>query len=78
MWSKVRLTGYIGAAFAGLAFLGAVLGLGDYDPATGMFDLHAFNVYWLAGVVAGPVASGLAAIALALGWGKNDSVDSGN
>lgn len=69
MWTTARLTTYIGAALAGLAFIAAVMGAGEYDPSTGMFDLHPFNVYWLAGVIAGPVASVMAAIAVALGWG---------
>lgn len=71
MWTKARLTTYIGAALAGLAFLAAIMGAGKYDPATGMFDLHPFNVYWLAGIIAGPVASFLAAVAVALKWGVN-------
>lgn len=67
--TKARLTIYIGAALAGLAFLAATLGAGTYDPATGMFDLHPFDVWWLAGIIAGPVSSVLAAVAVALGWG---------
>lgn len=69
MWTKARLAFYVGAALAGLAFVAASMGWGTYDPATGDFDLHPFNVYWLAGIVAGPVASALAAVAVALGWG---------
>lgn len=70
MWTKARLTTYIGAALAGLAFMAAVAGAGTYDPVTGMFDLHPFSVYWVAGIIAGPVASVIAAVAVALGWGR--------
>ena len=70
MWTKARLTTYIAAALAGLAFLAAMLGLATYDPATGMIDFHPFSVYWLAGIIAGPVSSVVASIALALGWGR--------
>lgn len=70
MWTQARLTAYIGAAFAGGAFIAASTGYADYDTASGMVDFKPFNVYWLAGIVAGPVSSGLAALALALGWGK--------
>lgn len=69
MWTKARLTIYIGAALVGLAMLATVMGLGVYDPETQMFDLHPFNVYYLAGILAGPVSSALAAVAVALGWG---------
>ena len=72
MWTKARLTAYIGAALAGLAFIAASLGLATYDPATGMVDLHPFNVWLLAGIIAGPVASALAAVALWLGWGPKE------
>ena len=69
MLTKARLTIYIGAALAGLAFIAATLGAGTYDPTSGMFDLHPFNVWWVAGIIAGPVASVMAAIAVAFGWG---------
>jgi branched-subunit amino acid ABC-type transport system permease component len=69
MFSTARLTFYIGAALAGLAVMVSALGYADYDPATGLIDLHPFNVYSLAAIIAGPVASLLAAVALALGWG---------
>ena len=69
MWDKARLTAYIGAALAGLAFLATVAGAGTYDPSTGNFDLHPFNVYWIAGIIAGPLSSVLATLALWMGWG---------
>jgi hypothetical protein len=69
MWSKARLTTYIGTALVGLAVLASIMGVATYDPATGMIDLHPFSVYALAAIIAGPLASGLAAVALFLGWG---------
>jgi hypothetical protein len=69
MWTKARLTTYIGAAIVGLAFVASILGAGTYDQATGTFDLHPFNVYWLAGIIAGPVSAGLSALAVVLKWG---------
>lgn len=65
MWDKARLTAYIGAALAGGAFILAMVGAGTYDPATGYFDLHPFNVWWLASIIAGPLASAMAAVVLA-------------
>jgi hypothetical protein len=64
MWSTARLTTYIGGALAGMAFLAATLGAGTYDAATGTFDLHPFNVWWLAGIIAAPVGSAMAAVVL--------------
>lgn len=72
MWTKARLTTYIGAAFAGLAFLAAATGFATYDPATGMVDFHPFDVWLLAGIIAGPAASVMAAVALWLGWGAKE------
>lgn len=70
MWTHARITGYILTLFAGVAFLATAVGAGTYDPATNLFDLHPVDVKWLAGVVAGPVASGIAAVAAWRGWGK--------
>ena len=69
MWTQVRITGYLVTVLTGLAFLATAVGAGTYDPATGLFDLHPVDVKWLAGVVAGPMASGLAALAAFRGWG---------
>ena len=69
MWTKARLTTYIGTALTGLAFLAMVLGLATFDPATGMVDPHPFSIYWLAGIIAGPVASVIAAVAVVFRWG---------
>lgn len=69
MWTKARLTAYIGAALVGAAFIASIMGAGTYDQATSTFDLHPFNVYWLAGIIAGPVSAGLSALAVMLKWG---------
>jgi hypothetical protein len=70
MWSAARLTTYISTALVGLAVLASILGVASYDPATGLIDFHPFSVYALAAIIAGPLASGLAAVALFLGWGR--------
>lgn len=70
MWTQARITGYLATLFAGAAFIAMAFGAGTYDPTTGLFDLHPIDVKWLAGVIAGPVASALAALAAFRGWGK--------
>ena len=70
MWTHARITGYILTFFTGIAFLATAIGVGTYDAGTWLFDLHPVDVKWLAGVVAGPVASGIAAVAAWRGWGR--------
>ena len=70
MWTQARLTGYIVALILGAASLAATLGIATYDPATNMMDIKPFNVLWFAGVIAGPVSSAIAAVAVALKWGR--------
>jgi hypothetical protein len=70
MWDKTRLTIYLTAAATGLGLLLTALGAADFDRATGMIDLHPFNAYALAGLVAGPVASLLASVAVLFKWGR--------
>lgn len=70
MWTQARITAYLITIFAGIGFLATAVGAGSYDAATGLFDLHPVDVKWLAGVVAGPLASGLAALAAFRGWGR--------
>jgi hypothetical protein len=70
MWTKIRITAYITSGLLGLASLMHILGIATYDAATGMLDPKPFNVPLVAGIVAPVIASGLASIAAALGWGK--------
>ena len=70
MWTHARITGYLVSIFTGLAFLAVAVGAGTYDAETGLFDLHPVDVKWLAGVIAGPVASAVAAVAAWRGWGR--------
>jgi hypothetical protein len=74
MWTTARLTGYIAAGLGGLAFLLSSFGLASYDATTGMVDLHPFNVNWVAAIVAGPLASAIAAVAVMFKWGRNDKI----
>ena len=62
--TQIRLTAYITAFLGGLAVILSLAGVADYDRATGLLDVHPFNVYWLAGVIGGPLASGMAAVVL--------------
>ena len=64
MWTQARFAAYITAAIVGLAAVLSALGIAEYDNATGMIDLHPFSVYAVAGIVAGPLASAMAAVAL--------------
>jgi len=58
--TQIRLTAYLTAFFGGLAVIMSLAGVADYDRATGLLDVHPFNVNWLAG----PLASGMAAVVL--------------
>jgi hypothetical protein len=69
MWSVARLTVYITTALAGAAVVLNMLGLAVYDAATGTVDLAPFSIYTVAPLIAAPLASVLAAIAVMLGWG---------
>lgn len=64
MWTKTRLAAYISAALVGAGVILSMIGAADYDAATGTLDLRPVNVYTLAGIIAGPLASGMAAVVL--------------
>jgi hypothetical protein len=67
--TKARLVAYIGSALIGIAMLLKMMGLATYDEATHMFDLAPIDVYALAGLIAGPIGSLLAAFAVVGKWG---------
>lgn len=60
--TQLRLTAYLTAFFGGSAVILSMIGAADYDQATGLLDIRPFNVNWMAGIVAGPLASGMAAV----------------
>jgi hypothetical protein len=66
-WTVIRLLTYLsGLAASGLA----LYGLADFDPATGMLDLHPIDLYGFIGAAGGVLSSGLAAISVWKGWGR--------
>lgn len=66
-WNLARGLVYLACLVAsGLA----MAGMADFDPGTGAFDLHPFNVYAAAAGISGVVASALASLALIRGWGR--------
>jgi len=69
-WTPARIALYLAGFFGALASIVAVFGLGTYDPATDMLDIHPFNVKWLATQIALWIAPVLATVAAMLGWGK--------
>ena len=62
--TQIRLTAYLTAFFGGGAVILSMVGAADYDHASGLLDIRPFNVNWMAGIVAGPLASAMAAVAL--------------
>ena len=69
MWTAARLTIYVTTALTGAGVIVAALGWGTFDSATGMLDLGPVNVYALAPIIAGPLASLIAAMAVLFKWG---------
>lgn len=70
MWTKARLTIYLTTAFAGVASLLALVGAASFDRATWVLDINPVDVRWLAGFIAGPMASTVATVAVWFKWGK--------
>ena len=70
MWDKVRLTGYVVAGLSAAAALAKMLGVADYDAATGMVDLHPFNINYLGALIGAAGANAVAAVAVWLKWGR--------
>lgn len=71
MWTVARLTFYITTALSGLGVILAGLGWATFDTATGMLDLGPVNIYTIAPLIAGPLASAIAALAVVLRWGPS-------
>lgn len=66
-WNLVRGLTYVAALAASVL---ALLGVADFNPATGDLVIHPFNLYAAAGAFAGLVSSALASLALFKGWGR--------
>lgn len=66
-WTLVRGLTYVALLLASLL---AFLGLAEFDPVTGMLNIHPFNAYGAAAALAGVISSGLATLALIRGWGR--------
>lgn len=69
--SVTRLAIYAIGLVAGVAATWAASqGLGTYDSATGMFDLHPINLNTVIATGVATIGNGLAGLALLRGWGK--------
>lgn len=66
--SKTRALAYSTGFVVGLAGLLSMLGVADYDPASGTVDLHPISVYVVAGLIAPVFSAGLAFVAMVKGW----------
>ena len=67
--SKTRALAYSTGFVVGLAGLLSLLGVADYDAASGTIDIHPISVYIVAGWIAPVFSAGLAFVALVKGWG---------
>ncbi len=70
MWIKARITVYLTALFGGIGALLAMAGLATYDPAAQTIDLYPISISVVVGFLAPMLATGLAAIAALLEWGR--------
>jgi hypothetical protein len=70
MWTTARITYYLLAFFAGVGTILAMAGLATYDAAAQTIDLHPISIPMIVGMIAPTLASFLAFVAVALGWGK--------
>ena len=66
-WNIIRGLTYVAAFIASIL---AMLGVADFNPATGHLAIHPFNLYAAVGALAGLISSALASIALFRGWGS--------
>lgn len=70
--TKTRGTVYATSTILGLAGLLSLVGLADFNPATGIIDLHPFSVYVVVPLAAPIFGTGLAWIAVIKGWGRKE------
>ena len=70
MWTNGRIAFYLTAGLAGLGTILAMAGWADYDATAQTIDIAPINIPVVVGVVAPTLASGLAAVAAWLGWGR--------
>lgn len=66
-WNIIRGLTYVATFIASIL---AMLGVADFNPATGHLAIHPFNLYAAVGALAGLISSALASIALFRGWGR--------
>ncbi len=66
-WNFIRGLTYVATFIASIL---AMIGVADFNPATGQLAIHPFNLYAAMGALAGLISSALASIALLRGWGR--------
>lgn len=69
--TKTRALVYSTGFVVGVAGLLALMGVADYDPRSGMVDLHPISVYAVAGLIAPVFSVALAFVAIVKGWGPS-------
>lgn len=71
MLTQARLTAYIVTFLGAVGVIAAGLGWATFDPTSGTIDFAPFNIYVLAPIVAAPVMSLVAALAVVFKWGPS-------
>ena len=71
MLTNARLIGYLTTGVGGLGVLLAAMGWIEFDPATGHTIVPPFNAYALAPIIAAPIMSLVAALAVIFKWGPS-------
>jgi hypothetical protein len=70
MWTQGRIALYLTSMLAGLGTILAMSGWATYDATAQTIDIAPISIPVVVGVVAPTLASGLAAVAAFLGWGR--------
>jgi hypothetical protein len=65
MYTTITL-GLVGVILAGL-------GLAEFDHSTGRIDLAPFNLYAVGPIIAAPIATAVAAMAVVFKWGPSSA-----